>query len=64
MATFEPLVASRPMMLRILTVADIMTPNPLAFESQMPIQKALALLQFHQLDAAPVIDERRPRLYP
>jgi CBS-domain-containing membrane protein len=34
-----------------------MTPNPLAFEKQMPIQKAFALLQFNQLDAAPVVDE-------
>ena len=35
-----------------------MTPNPLAFEKQMPIQKAAGLLQFNGLDAAPVIDER------
>jgi CBS-domain-containing membrane protein len=36
-----------------------MTPNPLAFEKQMPIQKAAALLQFNGLDAAPVTDEHR-----
>jgi CBS-domain-containing membrane protein len=36
-----------------------MTPNPLAFESHMPIHKAAAQLQFNQLEAAPVIDERR-----
>jgi CBS-domain-containing membrane protein len=35
-----------------------MTPNPLAFEKQMPIQKAAGLLQFNGLDSAPVVDER------
>ena len=27
--------------------SGVMTPNPLAFEKQMPIQKAYALLQFN-----------------
>jgi CBS-domain-containing membrane protein len=45
------------MVLRSFDVAELMTPNPLAFEKQMPIQKAAALLQFNGLDAAPVIDE-------
>jgi CBS-domain-containing membrane protein len=45
------------MMLRSFVVAELMTPNPLAFEKQMPIQKAAALLHFNGLDAAPVIDE-------
>jgi CBS-domain-containing membrane protein len=46
------------MVLRSFAVAELMTPNPLAFESQMPIHKAAALLQFNGLDAAPVVDER------
>jgi CBS domain-containing membrane protein len=59
MTTFASPVAPRPMVLRSFTVAEIMTPNPLAFEKQMPIQKAFALLQFNKLDAAPIIDEHR-----
>ena len=59
MTTFANPVAPRPMMLRSFAVAEIMTPNPLAFEKQMPIQKAFALLQFNRLDAAPVVDEHR-----
>jgi CBS-domain-containing membrane protein len=46
-------------MLRAFTVAELMTPNPLSLEKQMPIQKATALLQFNHLDAAPVVDDRR-----
>jgi CBS-domain-containing membrane protein len=57
MATFAYPFAPRPMMLRSFVVAELMTPNPLAFEKQMPIQKAAALLQFNGLDAAPVTDE-------
>ena len=57
MTTFAYPLAQRPMMLRSFVVAELMTPNPLAFEKQMPIQKAAALLQFNGLDAAPVIDE-------
>jgi len=57
MTTFANPVARRPLALRSFTVAEIMTPNPLAFEKQMPIQKAAGLLQFNGLDAAPVIDE-------
>jgi CBS-domain-containing membrane protein len=58
MTTFASSVAPRPRMIRSYSVAEIMTPNPLAFEKQMPIPKAFALLQFNQLDAAPVVDER------
>lgn len=57
MTTFAYPFAKRPMMLRSFVVADLMTPNPLAFEKQLPIQTAAALLQFNGLDAAPVIDE-------
>ena len=57
MTTFAYPLAQRPMMLRSFVVAELMTPNPLSFEKQMPIQKAAALLQFNGLDAAPVIDE-------
>jgi CBS-domain-containing membrane protein len=59
MTTFVSQVARRPTMLRSFIVAEIMTPNPLGFEKHMPIQKAFALLQFNQLDAAPIVDERR-----
>jgi CBS domain-containing membrane protein len=59
MTTFAYPLAQRPMMLRSLVVADLMTHSPLAFEKQMPIPKAAALLQFNGLDAAPVIDEHR-----
>lgn len=58
MTTFASSVAPRRTMLRSFTVAEIMTRNPLAFEKQMPISKAFALLQFNQLDAAPVVDQR------
>jgi CBS-domain-containing membrane protein len=59
MTTFAYPLAQRPMMLRSFVVAKLMTPTPLAFEKQMPIQKAAALLKFNGLDAAPVIDEHR-----
>src|SRR6476469_2760377 len=59
MTTFASPFTSRPMMLRSFTVAEIMTPNPLSIEKQMPIQKAFALFTFNQLDSAPVVDERR-----
>ena len=59
MTTFAYPLAPRTTMLRSFTVAEIMTPNPLAFEKQMPIPKAFALLQYNQLDAAPIVDERR-----
>lgn len=58
MTTFAYQVAPRPMMLRSFAVAELMTPRPLAFERQMPVSKAAALLKFNQLDAAPVVDER------
>jgi homoserine O-acetyltransferase len=54
-ATFPNLLQSNA--LRSLTVAEIMTPDLLAFDKRMPIQKAAALLRFNELDAAPVIDE-------
>ena len=59
MTTFAPALLPQPTPLRPYTVAHIMTPDPLAFEKRMPIQKASALLQFNQLDAAPVVDEAR-----
>ena len=59
MTTFANPRASRPMMLRSFTAADVMTANPLAIEKQVPIQKAYAFLQFNELDAAPVVDEHR-----
>jgi CBS-domain-containing membrane protein len=49
--------ASRPIALRMSLAAELMTPNPLAFHERTPIQKASALLKWHELDAAPVIDD-------
>jgi len=46
-----------PNALRSRTVAEIMTPDLLAFGKQMPIQKATALLRFNELEAAPVVDD-------
>lgn len=50
-------VALRPIKLRSLTAAEIMTPDLLAFDKRLPIQKAIALLRFNELEAAPVVDE-------
>jgi CBS domain-containing protein len=58
MTTFAYPITPRPMVLRSFVVADLMTPNPLALEKHMPIQKAAGLLEFNGLDAAPVVDER------
>jgi CBS-domain-containing membrane protein len=50
-------IATRPMVLRLSTAAELMTANPLSFDKNAPIHKASALLKFHGLEAAPVIDE-------
>lgn len=57
MTIFAYPTAPWPLALQSFTVVDLMTPNPLALDQQMPIQKAGALLQFNQLDSAPVVDE-------
>jgi len=57
MTTFAYQTAPRPMVLRLSTAAELMTPNPLSFDKNMPIQRAIALLKVYELDAAPVIDE-------
>ncbi len=57
MTTFAYPAAPRPMVLRLSTAAELMTPSPLSFDKNMPIPKAMALLKLHELDAAPVIDE-------
>jgi CBS domain-containing protein len=59
MTKFAYPIAPRPTALRAFTVAELMTPNPLAIEKQMPIQKAYALLEVNRLDSAPVVDELR-----
>src|SRR5690348_6034732 len=51
------LFATRPMMLRLSTAAEIMTPNPLSFKHGDSLQKVAALLSFHELDAIPVTDD-------
>jgi len=51
------LFATRPMMLRLSTAAEIMTPNPLSFKHGDSLQRVAALLSFHELDAAPVTDD-------
>jgi CBS-domain-containing membrane protein len=57
MTTFANPVARRPLALRSFIVAEIMTPNPLAFEKQTPIHNVADLLQLNGLNAAPLIDE-------
>ena len=55
-------IATRPMALRLSTAAELMTASPLSFDKYTPIRKASALLKFHNLDAAPVVDENgRPQ---
>lgn len=49
-------IARRSMALRWSTAAELMTPNPLSFHQGDSVQKVAALLGFHELDAAPVID--------
>jgi CBS domain-containing protein len=46
------------MVLRLSTAAELMTANPLSFDTNTPIHKAAALLKFHGLEAAPVVDEQ------
>jgi CBS domain-containing protein len=46
----------RPMVLRSTTAAEMMTSNPLTFETDTPIRKAFALLTHHRIDAAPVVN--------
>jgi CBS-domain-containing membrane protein len=50
-------IATRPMVLRLSTAAELMTRNPLSFDKDTPIHKASALLEFHNLEAAPIVDE-------
>ena len=50
-------IATRPMSLRLSTAAELMTASPLSFDTNTPIHKASALLKFHNLEAAPVVDE-------
>jgi CBS-domain-containing membrane protein len=50
-------IATRPMVLRLSTAAELMRNNPLSFDKNTPIHKASALLNFHSLEAAPVVDE-------
>ena len=50
-------IATRPMSLRLSTAAELMTASPLSFDMNTPIHKASALLKFHNLEAAPVVDE-------
>lgn len=49
-------VASRPLVLRSSTAAELMTPDPFSVSQDMPISQAARLLTLEQLDAAPVID--------
>jgi CBS domain-containing protein len=57
MTTFAYPAAPRPLVLRLSTAAELMTPTPLSFAKLMPIQQAAALLRQHGLDAAPVVDD-------
>lgn len=57
MPTLANTFATRPMVLRLSTAAELMTRNPLTFENYTRIQKASALLDFNDLEAAAVVDE-------
>jgi len=50
-------IATRSMLLRLSTAAELMTPNPLSFKQGDSLHKVAALLSFHELDAAPVTDD-------
>src|SRR5687768_11166060 len=57
MTTLSQSFATRPMVLRLSTAAELMTRNPLSFGKSMPIYAAAALLDSCGLAAAPIVDE-------
>ena len=57
MTTLTNSFATRPLMLRLSTAAELMTRNPLSFGKSMPIYAAAALLDACRLEAAPIVDE-------
>lgn len=57
MPTLAHSIATPPMVLRLSTAAELMTRNPLSFSKNTPIHKASALLDFNELEAAPVVDQ-------
>ena len=57
MTTLSQSFATRPMVLRLATAAELMTGNPLSFTKRMPIYAAAALLDACGLAAAPILDE-------
>jgi CBS domain-containing membrane protein len=50
------LTGMRPKVLRLSTAAELMTANPLSFQQGDALHKVAALLKFHELEAAPVVD--------
>lgn len=50
-------IATRSLMLRLSTAAELMKPNPLSFKHGDSLQNVSALLSFHELDAASVTDD-------
>lgn len=56
MTTLSLAYATRPMVLRLSTAAELMTRDPLSFGKSMPIHNAAALLDACGLAAAPVVD--------
>lgn len=61
MTMFAHPVATRPMVLRSSTAAELMRRQPLSLDPTTPVSKAAALLDHHHLDAAPVVDDsQRP----
>ena len=50
------LTGMRPKVLRLSTAAELMTANPLSFHKGDSLHKVAALLDFHGLEAAPVVD--------
>jgi CBS domain-containing protein len=57
MTTISHSFATRPMVLRLSTAAELMTRNPLSFGKSMPIHAASALLDSCGLTAAAIVDE-------
>lgn len=49
-------VATRPLVLRLSTAAELMTRDPLSFDMNTPVHKAAAILDFQDLESAPVVD--------
>lgn len=59
MSALTHALTARPMVLRATVAAELMTTNPLTLDKMTPIPRAAELLADHDLEAAPVVDERQ-----